>query len=165
MLWKNDLDVFKKKFYNPFHWTSLYSSRVIRDTDPRMERAWVLTEAWGYYTVHGLRLLYSACQFGSLVPGPQVFGSLGPQVLGSRVPGSPGPRVPGPWSWGPLNIVSHCQGAVVVSFFCRSNFTLTWFRIGSMNILVSTTLHIEVFPSIGLALVSWGCRLFPVSIL
>jgi len=31
LLWKNDLDVFRKQFYSPFH--------AIRDTDPRTERA------------------------------------------------------------------------------------------------------------------------------
>jgi len=70
LLWKNDLDVFWKKFYSPFH--------AIRDTGPRMERAWawVLTEARGYCTY-----MHSACQFGSWVPSPRV----------------PGPGVPSPW--------------------------------------------------------------------
>jgi len=79
LLWKNDLDVFLKKFYSPFH--------VVRDTDPCTEQAsaWVLTEAQGYrYHMY----MHSACKFGSLDPG------------------SPGPVSSGPWSPGPLNIVS-----------------------------------------------------------
>ena len=58
---------FLNKFYSPLDWTSLYSSKVIRDTDPCTFRAWawVLTEAWGCRTY-----VHSACQFGS--PGPRV---------------------------------------------------------------------------------------------
>ena len=58
LLWKNDLDIFLKKFFSPFH--------MIRDTDPCTECvwAWVLTETQGYRTY-----MHSACQFGSL--GPQ----------------------------------------------------------------------------------------------
>jgi len=54
-LWKNDLAIFLKEFYSPFH--------EIRDTEPR-------TEAQGYRTY-----THSACQFGFLGPGSPVPGS------------------------------------------------------------------------------------------
>jgi len=60
---------------SPIYWTSLYSSRAIRDTDPFHAWAWVLTKAWGYHMY-----MHSACQFGSLGPG-----SPGPQILDPQV--------------------------------------------------------------------------------